>query len=78
MKGFYSNTSIQLTVDTEDKHVLGYWLSILGFATVVFIGLFYSFVNLDPQLAFWTLIGGFLVFLLGAELALNNQKHHEP
>ena len=62
---------------TEDKHDLGYWLSIFGFALVVFVGLFYSFVRIKPNVAFWVVVTGFMVFVVGAELALRNQKHLE-
>lgn len=64
-------------VDTEDKHALGYWMSVLGFALVVFVGLFYSFVNLDAGLSVVIVASGFVLFLAGAELALRNQNHVE-
>ena len=64
-------------MDREDKHDLGYWMSILGFAVVVFIGLFYSFISLDAEVAVVSVTVGFLLFIGGAELALRNQKHEE-
>jgi|GEM_PF-1874533 len=62
-------------MDGEDKHDLGYWLSILGFALVIVFGLFYGFVTSDGEVAFWGVVFGFVVFVVGAELALRNQKH---
>lgn len=62
-------------MDSSDKHDLGYWMSIFGFALVVFVGLFYGFVSNNAEVAFWVVVFGFVVFVVGAELALRNQKH---
>ncbi|WP_414838093.1 hypothetical protein ACK3SF_01685 [Candidatus Nanosalina sp. VS9-1] len=52
-------------------------MSILGFAMVVLVGLFYSFVSLNAEAGVVLVVLGFVLFVIGAELALRNQKHVE-
>lgn len=62
-------------MDRQFKHDLGYWMSVFGFAVVLFGGLLYPFATLDPVWSVYLAAGGFVVFLVGAELALRNQRH---
>ena len=66
-----------MELDRQERHDLGYWMSVFGFAVVVLIGMFYSFISLDAQIAVAAVVVGFLLFVAGAELALRNQKHEE-
>ncbi len=64
-------------VERQVKHDIGYWMTILGAATVVIGGLFGSFLWFDTQLVLFVVIFGVVMFGVGAELALRNQRHEE-
>lgn len=64
-----------MELGSRDRHDLGYWMSIFGFAVVVFVGMFYGVLSLDADSALVIVGAGFVVFLIGAELALRNQRH---
>lgn len=64
-------------VETQDKHDIGYWMTVLGASIVVFGGLFGTLLWFDTELVLAAVIFGVVVFGIGAELALRNQKHHE-
>ena len=65
-------------MERQDKHRLGQLLALIGFLMVPLGGLVYSFFTLDSSVGAGSAIFGFLLFLVGAELALRNGKHHGP
>ena len=52
-------------------------MTVLGAATVIVGGLFGSFLWFDTQLVLSVVIFGVVMFGIGAELALRNQRHEE-
>lgn len=62
-------------VDRRTKHDLGYWASILGFATVISSLIFGVMASADGRYIAYVAGTGFLIFLAGAELALTYSKH---
>jgi len=64
-------------MNSERKHFIGYWMSIIGFALLVSGGLFHSALSLDAPVGMISAILGFVMFLVGAELALNNHEYEE-
>lgn len=65
-------------MERSTKHRIGQLLVALGFLSVVFGGLGLGFLTLDTRLFAGIAGVGFLVFVLGAEIALRTRKHvHE-
>ncbi|MFB6116511.1 MAG: hypothetical protein ABEK10_03275 [Candidatus Nanosalina sp.] len=62
-------------MDRREKHDVGYWASIIGFATVISSLFFRVMVSADGGIIAYIAGTGFLVFLTGAELALRHGKH---
>lgn len=52
-------------------------MSILGFALLVSGGLFHSALSIDAPVGMISAILGFVMFLVGAELALNNHEYEK-
>jgi len=64
-------------VDSEDKHWIGYWMTVFGAAVVIVTGIFGSFINLGRNMVYTAVLAGLILFFVGAELALRNQRHQE-
>jgi hypothetical protein len=74
-EGFIPGSVKFLRVNRQQRHDVGYWMSILGFATVVSGALFGSLLSADTVLIV-TVVGiGLGIFLLGGEMALRNMEH---
>lgn len=58
----------------EQKHFIGYWMTIIGFAFLVAAGVFSSYLELSADLGMFSAAAGFLIFLAGAELAHRNHE----
>jgi len=64
-------------VERQFKHDLGYWMTVIGAAATiisVFIG---SLLQINIDLLYLIFFVEVLVFIVGIELALRNQRHHE-
>lgn len=64
-------------VEQQFKHDLGYWMTVLGFAAVIITVFAGVLLQINIQLFYKMVFAELLVFLIGVELALRNQKHHE-
>lgn len=70
---------IQLwTVDRQQKHDLGYWMTVIGFTSVVSGAMFGSYIGLEIHDVLGIIAVGLTVFAVGAEMALRNSKHRYP
>jgi hypothetical protein len=65
-------------VNRQQRHDIGYWMSIIGFAVVVSSGIFGSLISMQTGAIVILAVLGFLFFLLGAEMALRNGTHDYP
>jgi hypothetical protein len=71
----YFNSGIQIfSVDREEKHRLGHLVALTGFLMVPLGGIGYSFLEVNEFAGVASAVTGFLVFLLGAELAFRTKE----
>ncbi len=61
-------------MDSSQKHFIGYWMTIIGFAFLVAGGIFSSYLELDPNSRMISAAVSFMIFLLGAELSHRNNE----
>ena len=73
-KNYFNRFKQVLSVKREQKHFIGYWMTIIGFAFLVAGGIFSSYLELGADLGMLSAAAGFMVFLAGAELAHRNHE----
>lgn len=64
-------------MERQLKHDIGYWMTILGFASTIMTVFAGVLLQIDINLFYQVVFGELIIFIVGIELALRNQKHHE-
>lgn len=67
----------KLVVERQVKHDIGYWMTVIGASTVIAGGIFGALLSVEFQKILLAVFFGVIVFGVGAEMALRNQKHKE-
>jgi len=59
----------------DTKHSIGRFLLIAGFVTVAFGGIVSMVILKNPGIGIAAVAGGFIMFLLGAEMVIESEQH---
>lgn len=73
----YSIKLQNLPVDRQFKHDLGYWMTVFGAAATIITLFAGSLLQVNADLLYPIFFVEVIIFIVGIELALRNQRHHE-